>query len=138
MINFKNWKWIAIVFLVVLSTGCNEESAIPKPDNFIEEPQMVDVLADICKVEARYQRRLTLRNINISELTEHNYNLVFKENNITLVQFKDSYKYYEEYPEQMQNIYDSVIVHLTEEQVLLNEKKKETEEDVKEKPDKKK
>jgi len=133
MINFKNWKWIAVVFLVVIGTGCTEEDTISKPDNFIEEPQMVDILADICKVEARYQRRLTIQNINISELTEHNYNLVFKNHDITLVQFKDSYQYYEEYPVQMQQIYDSVIVHLTEEQALLNEKNKETEEE--EKPD---
>jgi len=126
MIYFKNWNWIPIVILIFLGTGCTDENAIPEPDNFIEETQMVNVLSDICKVEARFQRRLTLRNINISELTEHNYNLIFKDHKITLEQFKDSYRYYEENPQQMQQIYDSVIVHLTKEQALLNQKDKES------------
>jgi hypothetical protein len=105
--------------------GCVEEEIIPPPENLIAQEPMVEVLTDICKVEARFQRRLGTRGNNNSELVYHNYNVIFASHNIALSQFKSSYEYYQESPQKMQELYDSVIVHLTKEQTVLEEKEPE-------------
>ncbi len=101
--------------------GCADEEVIPPPENLIDQDQMVEVLTDICKIEARFQRRLGTRGNNNSDLVYHNYNLIFDAHNIELTEFKTSYEYYQELPQQMQELYDSVIVHLTKEQSILEE-----------------
>jgi len=124
--NFKQITFLFGLILLLVSTGCSDEETFPEPENLINETQMVEVLSDICKVEARFQRRLTINNVNNTEMVLHNYNVVFDEHKITLVQFKDSYAYYEKSPVRMQQIYDSVIVHLTEEQALLKQTESKT------------
>ena len=124
--NFTKITFLFGLIILLLGTGCSDEETFPEPENLINETQMVDVLSDICKVEARFQRRLTINNVNNTEMVLHNYNVVFDEHKITLVQFKDSYAYYEKSPARMQQIYDSVIVHLTEEQALLKQTESKT------------
>ena len=101
--------------------GCAEEELTTPPENLIVQESMVKVLTDICKVEARFQRRLGTRGNNNSELVYHNYNVIFDAHNIELNNFKSSYEYYQESPQKMQELYDSVIVHLTKEQTVLEE-----------------
>ena len=132
MKRYKNIKWIFGFLLMGWLTACGTEQEIPEPDNLIEEPEMVDVLGDVCKVEARFQRRLTVGKVNIDEMVEHNYRIVMEEHNITLTQFKDSYTYYEQDPSKLQQIFDSVIVHLTEEQSILEKEAPKKEAPIKE------
>lgn len=117
------------IIIGLLSTiffiGCVEEEQIPQPENLIQQDSMVVILTDICKVEARFQRRLGTRGNNNSELVYHNYNVIFETHNIELTNFKSSYEYYQESPSKMQELYDSVIVHLTKEQTVLEEKEPE-------------
>ena len=114
-------KWIIFIFIGFLGIGTYSCQAPekPKPVDFIEEGDMVMILKDICKVEARFQRRLSIRGKNHSDLVFENYKLIFDEHNVSLDQFKTSYTYYQDSPEQMQNLYDSVIVILTKEQSVL-------------------
>ena len=107
--------YIIGLFLVLLTVSCATEERT-QPENLLTESEMIDVLAEICKVEARFQRRLSIRNTTNAELVFHNYQVVFKQFDISLDEFKDSYQYYEESPEDMQNIYDSVIVELTKQE----------------------
>lgn len=124
--NFKKITFLFGLIILLLGTGCSDQETFPEPENLINEPQMVKVLSGICKVEARFQRRLTINNVNNTEMVLHNYNMVFDEHQIILLQFKDSYAYYEKSPVRMQQIYDSVIVHLTEEQALLEKPESKT------------
>ena len=117
------WRLIILSSIVVFSAlaGCDEKVQAEKPEGLIEEAQMIEVLSDICKVEARYQRRLSLRGTNNTDLVLHNYNLIFEEHQVTLPQFKASYEYYEATPIKMQQLFDSVIVSLTKEEAVLRE-----------------
>ncbi|MFT6324937.1 MAG: hypothetical protein ACJAWO_002506 [Halieaceae bacterium] len=94
-----------------------------KPVDLIEQEQMVLVLKDICKVEARFQRRLSLHGKSNSDLVFENYKLVFEAHNLDMDRFKTSYAYYQDSPDVMQQLYDSVIVVLTKEQSELEAKK---------------
>lgn len=117
------WKQIILssIFLFTALAGCNKTASSPKPEQLIPEEEMVDLLADICKVEARFQRRLSLRGSNNEDLALHNYNLIFAAHEVSVSQFKESYEYYEESPGKMQVLFDSVIVTLTQQEVALRE-----------------
>ena len=95
------------------------------PDDLIPETEMINVLTDVCKVEARFQRRITIKDLNNVDVVAHNYTIVFETHNISLQQFKDSYSYYETNPQKMQEIFDKVIIKLTEEESKLKEKEGE-------------
>jgi hypothetical protein len=113
-----------IIYICLISslyiTSCTSDQ-IEEPKNLIPESQMIEVLTDICKVEARFQRRLSIRGKDNSELVLHNYSVIFNDHNVSLTQFKTSFEYYEESPNTMQQIYDSVIVKLTKEEAELKQ-----------------
>ena len=113
--------------MILVFASCSSEDKRPQPENLLSESKMAEVLTEICKVEARFQRRLSIKNTTNAELVFHNYQVVFKENGISLQEFKESYQYYEESPETMQNIYDSVIVTLTKQEAEYKSTIKETE-----------
>ncbi len=117
-------KRITSFLVVLLCTGwftsCAPEGQA-KPEGLIPEGEMVMVLKDISLVEARFQRRLSMPGIHPNELVFENYKMVFDSHNIDIEQFKKSYSYYEENPEIMRNMYDSVIIVLTKEESALKE-----------------
>ncbi len=117
----KKFIWVSVWLLSIAFSvsSCDDSNKIEPPQDLIPKEQMVHVLSDICKVEARFQRRLTINNINNTEMVSHNYNVIFEANNVTLMQFKDSYSYYQSSPETMQELFDSVIVVLTKEQAAM-------------------
>lgn len=119
--NSRHILFIGILFSLLI-TSCDNDQDIQKPENLIPEPQMIEVLADVCKVEGRFQRRLSIRGKDNSELVLQNYSVIFNAHNVTLPQFKSSYEYYENSPEKMQELYDSVIVILKEEKAVLKAK----------------
>lgn len=119
--------YIIGLFITLLTVSCSTQEDRPQPVNLLTESEMTDVLAEICKVEARFQRRLSIRNTTNAELVFHNYQIVFKQYEISEEEFKDSYQYYEESPEDLQNIYDSVLVKLTEQEAIYKSSIKEQE-----------
>lgn len=115
-------KNIFIIIFLLLNVGCGDvKSTTPPPTNLIEMAQMEQVLRDMCKIEARFQRRLSIKNTKHIDMALANYAGVFNKHNITEKQFKASYDYYSNHPDQMQALYDSVIVNLTKEQAELKQ-----------------
>lgn len=119
--------YLISLFLVFVTTSCASEKGPLPPENLLSESKMIDVLTEICKVEARFQRRLSIRHTTNSELVLHNYNIVFEEQNVSIESFKNSYQYYEESAETMQHMYDSVIVRLTQQEINYKNSIQETE-----------
>lgn len=112
------WKIMNIILLIFLMGFCVscEEEQKPAPENLIQEGEMIMILKDISKIEARFQRRLSLHGKNNADLVFENYKVVFDDYNVTIDQFKTSYTYYQDSPELMTQLFDSVIVELTKEQ----------------------
>jgi hypothetical protein len=115
-------KVIISLFILFSVASCHNEDEVAIPNDLIPEIEMINVLTDVCKVEARFQRRLTVKELNNVDMAAHNYTIVFKNHNISLIQFKDSYSYYENNPQKMQELFDQVIIQLTEEESQLKEK----------------
>ena len=121
----KYFTYVIGLILVLFVTNCTPKEERPKPENLVSESTMIDMLTEICKVEARFQRRLSIKNGSNAQLVFHNYQVVFKEFNVDMDEFKTSYLYYEDSPEDMQNIYDSVIVRLTQQEAIYKSTHKE-------------
>lgn len=115
------FKIFISVFLLFSVVSCYNENEVVAPDDLIPETKMINVLTDVCKVEARFQRRITIKDLNNVDLVAHNYTIVFENHNISMQQFKDSYAFYQTSPQKMQEIFDQVIVQLTEEESKLKE-----------------
>tara|TARA_R110002050_G_scaffold221441_1_gene357330 strand:- start:128980 stop:129375 length:396 start_codon:yes stop_codon:yes gene_type:complete len=109
----------AVLIIGLSLTSCGQEETKPAPDNLIDKQVMTEILADISKVEARFQRRLSVRGSNNDKMLSHNYEVVFEKYGVTMDQFKSSFEYYEQSPLEMQIMFDSVLVHLTEEQAVV-------------------
>lgn len=110
---------VVLVCLVFgMFTACETKDRV-KPHDFIEQGAMVMVLKDICIVEARFQRRLSIPGMKHGDLVFENYKIIFETHDVSIDQFKSSYSYYEEFPELMQQMYDSVIVVLSKEESEL-------------------
>jgi hypothetical protein len=118
MKHFKPLIWSALFALFFL-VSCTEEKEVEAPNGLLSEQEMVEILTEISKVEARFQRRLSIRGSNNEDLVSHNYSVIFDAHGITMEQYKTSFEYYEQSPKAMQIIFDSVIVRLTEEQSVI-------------------
>ncbi|MAX79296.1 MAG: hypothetical protein CL843_03865 [Crocinitomicaceae bacterium] len=107
---------IIAVFTVLLFSSCGGGDERPKPENLIQKEQMIDILKEMEVVEARYQRRMFEPKSQLKELALEHYTGIFKKHGVTLENFRTSYKYYEEDPELLTEIFEEVIVELTKEQ----------------------
>jgi hypothetical protein len=83
-------KGFIIVLILLVFVGCNEIQRPKKPDNFIKEDLMVDVLYDISLMR-------TLRTYNMNEMRSLGIvpdSLIYKKYNIDSLQFAESINYY--------------------------------------------
>ncbi|RXG22027.1 DUF4296 domain-containing protein [Leeuwenhoekiella aequorea] len=83
-------KGFLIVLILFVFVGCNEIQRPKKPDNFIKEDLMVDVLYDISLMR-------TLRTYNMNEMRSLGIvpdSLIYKKYNIDSLQFAESINYY--------------------------------------------
>ena len=83
-------KGFLIVLTLLVFVGCNEIQRPKKPDNFIKEDLMVDVLYDISLMR-------TLRTYNMNEMRSLGIvpdSLIYKKYNIDSLQFAESINYY--------------------------------------------
>lgn len=89
--------------ILLVAFGCGK-SVIEKPDNLIDEEQMVNILYDLSLLESiRSQRPIALETNRVDPLT-----YVYKKYKIDSLQFAKSNKYYATDVEKYKAIYASV------------------------------
>jgi hypothetical protein len=103
-----NFRYGAILFLVLLLqlSGCTKEEKPPK--NTMSEEQMAAILTDIHLAEARVNR-LQLRSLDSSlmifqKLKED----IWKKYKVDTLAYRESYAYYMTHPQFMTRIYEKV------------------------------
>ncbi len=94
---------IAVMALLALSSCSNDK----RPEVFIEEPQMIDILTDAYLLEARLNLMKSAGG-DVSELQVSFYNQLFEHYGITDSIFEQNMAYYTEQPAVLERIMDSV------------------------------
>ncbi len=107
----KNW----ILFLVtLLFLSCNT-SVIEKPDNLIDEDQMVDILYDIAVLDA-----MRTQNFGTQVIYPTTTEMLKTKHKIDSLTFAKSAKYYASDYKKYRKMYEEVKVRLEEEAIQLN------------------
>jgi hypothetical protein len=125
-------------FMTSTIVSCSGDAS-EKPDQVLDEKEMVDVLVDVHLAEA-VLTRIRGKGENVEELTDAYYQKVFEKHEINKKIFDTSMYYYQQNLGEMDEIYEQVITELNKMEREQEQKQKSVEKkEVKEKdPEKKK
>jgi hypothetical protein len=115
---------ITFVLACFLLFGCAEEKKETMPANLLSKEKMVGVLMDVQLAEAA----MTMNPYNADLRTLNNSSLpfdVFAKNKITKQQYNESFDYYSQHPELLDEVYASVLENLSKMQAEVMSKKEE-------------
>lgn len=111
-------KIIALFILFTMVVGC-QESAVPKPDNLIDEDVLVSILYDLSLLEAiKSQNPAVLETNNINPNT-----YIYSKYKIDSLQFARSNKYYASDIKKYKEIVENVNKKIEEQKTLLTKPK---------------
>jgi hypothetical protein len=101
-------------------------SCIPEtpsvPDDVIPRDKMIDILEDVQVIEAVRQRGVILpKDMDPDHEAMRMYHRVFEEHQIKDSLFRKSFEWYEAHPKMLAEMYDEVLVRLSEEQALARQ-----------------
>ncbi|MFD2932597.1 DUF4296 domain-containing protein [Spirosoma flavum] len=98
------WNLLLVGWLVAACTAPENK----RPDNLLNENQMVDILTEIHMAEARVSR-LSLRSIDSSNIAyKHLEGTIFKKMGVDTAVYRKSYIFYSSHPANMEAIYQQV------------------------------
>lgn len=106
-------KRIAILLVVAMIVmACGNGDKEKRNEEVLPEEQMVELLTDIQLVESVVR-------VNAGEdefLTDSvdYYSAIFEKHSVSKIQFEESMRYYTKHPADLENIYDQVLVKLSE------------------------
>jgi len=99
-------------FLGLISVSCTHNQSLPKPALLLSEKQMIDLLTDVHVIEASMNFRRNLGQSMDDRKTVF-FDSLFKIYGITPELLEQNLRYYNENPDQMDRIYESVIEKLS-------------------------
>lgn len=101
----------AVIIFSFGNISCNKKSGA-QPKDLIAKDKMIDVLVDVHLAEASTEVRSITPQL-IDHIAAERYQMVFSKYKITLDQFVDSYNYYLEHTEVLDEIYVEVVNRLS-------------------------
>lgn len=115
----------ALILLILLLTGsCYQENRvdIEAPDPLLTEDQMVNILTDIQLAEAIISYNKLHRENTEQEYSDSLFKTIFDHYEVTADEFKDNLDYYNNFPDQMEDIHEQMLTKLSQRQVEVEEK----------------
>ncbi len=104
------------LLLLILVASCQNIEKTPKPENFIPEPEMIDILEDLAKIDAA-------ANLNQKTFDEKGFNAtnyIFDKYKIDSAQFAQNNAYYMENLEVSKRMYEEVRRRLEAQKKILD------------------
>ena len=96
-------KLVSLFLLLAILIGC-QKPAVPKPDNLIDENEMVDIMYDISILEAMKSQKAVVLEAN--KINPNTY--IYKKYKIDSLQFANSDKFYASDIKKYKEIFDKV------------------------------
>jgi len=106
--------WILPLALCLL-ISCTDK---PLPDGILSREKMIAVLIDIHLAEAAITTQQLYGDAAGQKAADY-YDMIFKKHGITKEQFKVSFEYYSQHPALYKEMYDELIIQMTEHEVEL-------------------
>lgn len=107
--------WLLMLLLPLVFASCNNKEKVGKPEVFLTEQQMIDVLTDSYFVEAELTRKKSAGE-DVGLLQKSYYNQVFEHYGITDTVFEANLYYYTHQLATLERIMDSVMNRFLEAQ----------------------
>ena len=105
---------IKILFIVVLLFSCGKKREVEIPDNILSKEKMIAVLVDAHILEASMNLSLTPSKV-AADTNVNRYNIL-KHNNISKIQYEESFKFYIDHPDLLNELYEGVLIELSKKQ----------------------
>jgi hypothetical protein len=111
-------KWkrslLGTCMLILVFFACSNPQAPEGETDILDKDKMAEMLTDLQLVESVIRISAAEQETNVDSI---DYNTaVFERHNISREQFERSMEYYTQHPDQLEEIYDQVIVKLSEKQ----------------------
>jgi hypothetical protein len=115
-----NYMKKLIPFLLILLAGCKQ----PLPDipsDVLPTEKMVKIIADMHIADAVAETKKAQEGKDNVALTNEYYKQIYKIHNVSEEDFKRSYKFYEDNPGWMDQVYKGVITELSKKQAEVGQ-----------------
>lgn len=103
----KSCQWAVAMMLVLVGGSCSHGNQVRKPEVFLEEQQMIDVLTDSFLIEAQLNQ-MKAEGTDVTDLQVEYYAQLFEHYGITDTVFELNINYYTHHPDLLERIMDSV------------------------------
>lgn len=120
--EIKNSKILALTVLLLLMSCSDKKTEVTAPSVLLSEQQMIEVVTDVQIIEQAINYRRG-KNIRTTNLKTKGFDAVFSHYGITDSIFYESLDYYNNYPETMKGIMDSVNAFFEREKTADKDKK---------------
>ena len=107
----KYFQLIISLFIVLAIVSCGKSDKEPK--KLLSKSEMINVMTEMQLIDATIELNQNDSNKNRNHVYYY-YNVFLKKYNIDSTDLKENFKYYSTKPEVMEEIYDSVIIKLSE------------------------
>ena len=111
-------KFFITCILGLLLLACEGEAE--RPAGVLDFAEMVELVADVEKVEAHLKTLNPDQSLVIE--TKERYGMLLSKHGISQEDFKTSYDWWREHPEQFQNIYELALAQLKSEEAELKKR----------------
>ena len=103
----KNWKILTSLVLLLLLSCDNKKTEVTAPSVLLTEEQMIDVMSDVYVLENAINHRRG-KGIKVTNLKSKGFDAIFSHYGINDSIFSLNMDYYNENPEKMRLVMDSV------------------------------
>lgn len=100
--------WFLAFLLLLAMVSCSNRKQVRKPEVFLNEKQMIDVLADSYLIEAQLNQ-IKADGKDVSQLQMDYYAQLFEHYGITDSIFEQNMYYYSYHPAILERVMDSVV-----------------------------
>jgi hypothetical protein len=116
--------YIALLSFFTLTYACSSKSTGSKPEVLLSEERMIEITTDIQLVEAALNYRRNIGQDYTGTKVDY-YAELFKRHGIDQQIYQANVEFYNRNPEQMEKIYDAVLLKLNDLQADIEEEKYE-------------
>lgn len=99
--------WFLFALLLLAAVSCGNRNTVKKPEVFLEEARMIDVLTDAYLIEAQLNV-MKGEGKEVGQLQSLYYDQLFEHYGINDSIFEQNLRYYTHYPDVLERIMDSV------------------------------